>query len=205
MGNSIFNIQQDYIDLMNEIEEREGELSPELEEQLAINMDKFEDKMCSYADLIDFLKSQINMNKDKMAAISKLSNTSSNLIDRLKRNMRDALQLYGEEGKSGNKTLAIDSHKFYTRKNELVRVDDELAFMMKNDYVDSTVSLKIPKHQLDIILEGLSKVLDPDSINIHEDIHWKNAIDKRSLKADLKNKVEVDGAILYRDDNIIIK
>ena len=202
---SIFKLQQEYLDMMNEIEDNEGELTPELEEQLAINIDSFEDKMGNYADLIDFLKSQVTMNKDKIEAIVKLSNTSSNLIDRLKSNMRDALQLYGEDGKSGNKILNIEGHKFYTRKNELVRVQDEMTFMMQNDYVNSTVSLKIPKKQLDEVLEGISKILDATSDDIHEDIKWTNAIDKRVLKADLKANVEVDGTMLYRDDNIIIK
>ena len=202
---SIFKLQQEYLDMMNEIEDNEGELTPELEEQLAINIDSFEDKMGNYADLIDFLKSQVTMNKDKIKAIVKLSNTSSNLINRLKSNMRDALQLYGEDGKSGNKILNIEGHKFYTRKNELVRVQDEMTFMMQNDYVNSTVSLKIPKKQLDEVLEGISKILDVTSDDIHEDIKWTNAIDKRVLKADLKANVEVDGTMLYRDDNIIIK
>jgi len=202
---SIFKLQQEYLDMMNEIEDNEGELTPELEEQLAINIDSFEDKMGNYADLIDFLKSQVTMNKDKIEAIVKLSNTSSNLINRLKSNMRDALQLYGEDGKSGNKILNIEGHKFYTRKNELVRVQDEMTFMMQNDYVNSTVSLKIPKKQLDEVLEGISKILDVTSDDIHEDIKWTNAIDKRVLKADLKANVEVDGTMLYRDDNIIIK
>ena len=36
-------------------------------------------------------------------------------------------------------------------------------------------------------------------------IAYKYSIDKRKLKADLKLAVEVDGAMLVRNDNIIIK
>ena len=49
---SIYNIQQELLDIFNQIEENEGEITPELEEQLRISKDEFEDKIRSYTGVI---------------------------------------------------------------------------------------------------------------------------------------------------------
>lgn len=45
---SIFNIESEYLELMQEIEYAEGELTPELEERLTINKEDLEKKAVSY-------------------------------------------------------------------------------------------------------------------------------------------------------------
>jgi hypothetical protein len=202
MGKSIYGLQSDYLELMHQIEELDGELTPELESELTINIDSFEDKMGSYTDLIDFLKSQLLMNKDKMNAMTTLNNTTNNLIDRLKGNMRDALQLYGDDGKSGNKTLDIGNHKYYTRKNEIVTIPNEETFLIQNDeYINVNVTEKFTKDELIELIHFVANMRSKELT----DIAYKYSIDKRKLKADLKLAVEVDGAMLVRNDNIIIK
>lgn len=48
----IFKIAQEFLDLLNEIEELEGELTPELEERLKINAENMSSKMEGYCKLI---------------------------------------------------------------------------------------------------------------------------------------------------------
>ena len=200
--NSIFRIQQEYLDLINIIEENEGELTPELEEQLAINIDDFEAKMDSYSNVIALLTGEIATIKVETDRLSKLSNTKSNLVNRLKTNMRDALMLYGDDGKSGNKTLDIGTHKFYTRKNEKLYIPDEDKFLSFNrEYVDVIVKEKINKDEFKMFKSLLKHTREDEEL----EVKYNYTIDKRKLKADLKNKVEVEGVNLIRDDNIIIK
>ena len=49
---SIYNIQQDLLDIFDQIETNEGEITPELEEQLHISQDEFKDKIRSYTCVI---------------------------------------------------------------------------------------------------------------------------------------------------------
>jgi len=199
---SIFNIQQEYLDLINLIEENEGVLTEELEEQLSVNIDNFEDKMESYSNVIALLSGEASIIKTEMERLSALSRTKLNLVTRLKTNMRDALQLYGDDSKSGNKTLDIGTHKFYTRKNEVLELSNESSFLAFNtDYVDVTLKDKLNKDEFNLIKSTLKESRKDDDLALL----YTYSIDKRRLKADLKDKVDVDGVRLIRNDNIIIK
>jgi len=37
MKNTLYDIKQEYLELINQVEELEGEITPEIEEQLTIN------------------------------------------------------------------------------------------------------------------------------------------------------------------------
>lgn len=201
MNKSIFKIQEDYLELMHTIDELDGELTPELEQELAINIDEFDDKMNKYADLIAFLNSQIQMNKDRIAALSKLADTSNNLINRLKSNMKDAIQLYGDTGKSGNKTLDTGEHKFYTRKNEVVKIDNLDLFIAGNDeYVRCKITENFDKTQLVKLIKAIKEIKGNDDI-----VKYTAEPNKSKIKKELKDKVEIDGAMLIRNDSLIIK
>ena len=198
---SIFRIQQEYLELMDEIEET-GELTQEQEEKLAINIENFEVKMNDYTNVVKQLNGDCTMIDDEIQRLNDLKIIKQNLIIRLKTSMRDALLLYGETGKTGNKILDLGTVKFYTKKNEVVIIPDEDRFMLKNDYVNSDVTLRIPKANLDDTLEHLEKRYGKIALN---DIKYNNKIDKTTLKEDLKNKVDVDGASLVNNPSLIIK
>ena len=53
---NIWQIQQDLLDIFNELEDNGGELTPELEEKLAVTQEDFKNKIKSYGEVI---KSQI--------------------------------------------------------------------------------------------------------------------------------------------------
>ena len=57
---NIFEIEQDLLSIFDEIEENEGELTPELEEKLAITQENFKNKVESYINLIKIKDGEIN-------------------------------------------------------------------------------------------------------------------------------------------------
>ena len=57
---NIWQIQQDLLDIFNELEDNGGELTPELEEKLAVTQEDFKNKIKSYGEVIKSLKGEID-------------------------------------------------------------------------------------------------------------------------------------------------
>lgn len=198
MSRNIFKLQQEYLDLMDSIEEAEGELTPEMEEQLAINIDDFENKMRSYTGLIKYLDNDATLISDEIDRLRKLQSTKNNIIAKVKGIMRDAIQLYGDKGKSGNSVLDLGDIKFYTRKNEVVKIYNEDTFLLTNDYfVRTKINGNFTKADAIKLLDTLREY--------NPDVKLNYEINKIDLKAELKSGGIVDGVSLIRNDNLIIK
>lgn len=209
MGQNIFNIQEKYLYLLDkyedieliENEDEQAEAIAKFEKEVAINIDDFEEKMRNYAYVIFNLKGESTIIDDEIDRLTNLKKSKENTIKRLKEVSRDALLMMGDNGKSGNKVLNLGDIKFYTRKNEVVTLSDEDLFLFDNrEYVNATINTKISKDNLDGVLAVINQTLPENEFT-----DYKLTIDKRRLKADLKDAVEVEGATLVRKDSIIIK
>lgn len=94
---SIFDILDEWKDIREQLEESEGELTPELEEALAINRNDIHDKVESIFYVIDKYKSEeafIKGQEDRLAAKKKVY---VNIQNRLKNLVDIAVANYGEE------------------------------------------------------------------------------------------------------------
>jgi hypothetical protein len=52
MKTTLYNIEQEYLNLISEIEALDGELTPEIEDQLNINKEQLESKSVAYLQVI---------------------------------------------------------------------------------------------------------------------------------------------------------
>jgi hypothetical protein len=198
---SLYSIEAQYHQLMLEIEENEGELTDELLEELKINEEELEFKVKSYISFIAHLKGEEQAIKDEKARLSNRQNVVNNLIDKLKSNLKDATVLFGEEGKSGNKVLAYDTCKLYTRKNEVVEIRDESKFILNTDTgVYATLKTKFSKPDLIKLIPFIKQLKGKEF-----DVDYNYSIDKTRIKSELKVGVEIPNVALVRKDNIIIK
>ncbi len=193
---NIFNIQEKYLSLLNEIEENDGLLEDGQEKELSIVEEELEDKLKSYYYIIKKLEGESKLIDDEIKRLSDAKKVKSNIIARLKTNMRDAVILFGETGKSGNKIIDYGTIKFYTRKNEVLQFSNIDNFY-NVDYINYKFNENLSVEQFNTILKELN-------LNSN-DIKFNTTIDKRKLKSDLKDKVEVDGVLLVRSDSILIK
>lgn len=193
---SIFNISEEYFQLMNEIEESEGLLTEDIEQRLKINADDLEDKLKNYYYLIKTIEGTVVTIDDEIKRLQTVKSIKTNLIHKLKNTVKDAVMLFGEDGKSGNKVIDYDTIKFYTRKNEQLKFNDIDSFFNTN-YINYSITEKLTNDEFIKILEALG--LQSDSLK------YKVTINKASLKSALKDKVEIEGVSLIRNDSIIIK
>jgi hypothetical protein len=128
---SLLELTQSQLTLIATLEETGGELTPEIEAQLAINKDQLTEKICAYQEVIvryastrDAAKAQI----DRLAATSK--HCQSN-IDRLEYYMLEALKAYGQQDAKGIYRLEAISEdnvvNLATRKSSSVEITDKDA------------------------------------------------------------------------------
>ena len=114
---SLFNIQEDFNDLMRTIEEAEGEITPEMENALKINENELQKKGIGYLEVIK-QKEAFNLLVDnEIKRLQGLKKTNSNSIERLKDSLLNAVNLFGE--------FTIGTITFKTRKSQRVIITDE--------------------------------------------------------------------------------
>ena len=79
---NIFNIKQELLSIFNELEENDGELTPELEESLNIKQEEFKDKIKSYTNVVKMLENDIVGIKAEKARLNDLQKSKEKTIER---------------------------------------------------------------------------------------------------------------------------
>ena len=123
---SIYNITTELEDIFLELEENGGELTPELEEHLAITQDNLKSKLDGYRKAYTVLNLEAESCKKEEQRLAVLRKTKENNAERLKSVMLDAVITYGDLGKSGNKVINLVDSKLYTKNSKCVEIDENL-------------------------------------------------------------------------------
>ena len=116
MKKSIYEISNDYLNLMNEIEQAEGEITPEMEAQLKINEGELQSKSIAYLAVIKEREAFVTQIDEEIKRLTALKKRNNSLVDRLKENILNAVNLFG--------TIETQFNKFSIRKSESVEVLD---------------------------------------------------------------------------------
>lgn len=145
---SIYNITAELEDIFLELEENDGELTPELEERLAITQDNLKEKLNNYRKAYTMLNLDAESCKKEEQRLACLRKTKENNANRLKSVMLDAVITYGNLGESGNRSIDLFDSKLYTRNSKCVEVDESLNQIF-----------------IDLVLEHLQSLWDNDMID----------------------------------------
>jgi len=116
MKKSLYHIENEYLTIISQVEELDGELTPELEEQLTINEKELQNKSIAYLEFIgskEALNVRVNDEIKRLQAVKKSNDT---LVKNLKNRLLDAVKLYGN--------FEVGLTKFGTRKSSSVSVED---------------------------------------------------------------------------------
>lgn len=124
---NIFNIQQELLTIFDEIEENGGELTPELEEQLNITQEEFRNKIKSYSSVIKMLENDISDIKEEKSRLNDLQKSKEKTIERLKKIMIDAVELFGDTTKSGGKYIDYGTGKVSIRNVQSVEIEENIT------------------------------------------------------------------------------
>lgn len=133
---NIFNISQELEDIFSQIEENGGEITPELEERLAITEDKLHDKLDSYRRVYSKFISDAKTCKEEETRIAKLRKTKESQAERLKDTMLAAVQQFGALGKSGNRLISLPDAKLYTKSSACTEVNLNRSSILMQLFLD---------------------------------------------------------------------
>lgn len=143
MGKNIFNIKQEYIDLIDQIETSEGEITEDVSTLLELNKEDFKEKMDAYAGLIKILEAEIELAKDRIKSYQSKIKAKENTIERLKKVMLDALETLGDTNKAGKKILKTDEWSYFIKETPTVDIDP-IQFTINNDKTHAYLSVEVP-------------------------------------------------------------
>jgi hypothetical protein len=93
MKKSLYQIEQEYLDLASQLEQ--DELTPEIETALAINEAELQGKAVAYAYVIKQSEHDVQAIKDEIARLQALAKSEEKKADRLKAAISQAMQFYG--------------------------------------------------------------------------------------------------------------
>ena len=116
MKTTLYDIKQEYLELINQVEELEGELTPEIQQQLTINQNELQNKTIAYHSYIlskDSFNMQIDSEIKRLQALKKRNN---NVIENLKSRLIGAIQTFGD--------FTVGTNTFGLRKSERVEIED---------------------------------------------------------------------------------
>ncbi len=126
MKKSIYQISKEAAEIINALEETEGELTTEMETALAINQNELQEKAINYAYAIKSMEDDVTTINEEIKRLQAIKTAKNNAVDRMKDSVKNAMQLYGIE-KLTSPTLTLS-----LRKSESVEVD--LVEGLSNDF-----------------------------------------------------------------------
>lgn len=124
---NLWQLTQEEMAFISMMEETGGEITPEIEEDLAIRRENWEDKAHSYTKLILKLESDIETASAELKRIQDLKKTKENTLKRLKTSLRDSLMIFGRpDAKSGVMRYETPLFKLSIRTSNAVEIIQDL-------------------------------------------------------------------------------
>ena len=129
---SLYTIEQNYLTLVENLIENGGELTPELETELAITKQDLQNKGVCYGFIVKELEGNIDLIDLEIKRLNALKKPLVNSIDRLKNNLSQAMQMFDVT------ELKTPLLKINFRKSESVEVTD--IDLLDADFVKTTIT-----------------------------------------------------------------
>ena len=131
---NIWQIQQNLLSIFDELEENGGELTEELEQQLAISQEDFRSKVENYTNVIKSVKADIAAIDQESKRLAELKKSKTAMVDRLSKVIIEAVDKFGDTTKNGGKFFDYGTGKVSIRNSQKVELDDDKAKCMANEY-----------------------------------------------------------------------
>ena len=129
---SLFAISAELENIFFEIEEAGGEVTEEILAKLAITEENLKQKLDGYRKAYTAISLEADACKKEEARIAAIRKTKESNAKRLKNSMYEAVVAYGETGKSGNKVINLVDSKLYTKKTEVVVINEDILLTFKD-------------------------------------------------------------------------
>ena len=119
MGMTLYNIAADMLRILDELEENGGELTPELEEALALTSENFDNKAVGYIEAARKYRDLAANSAERIKEFQRIKKTAENTEKRLKERLLFAMQAFGD------KSREVGEYKISIRNSVSVFIEDE--------------------------------------------------------------------------------
>ena len=131
---NIWQIQQDLLAIFDELEENGGELTEELEQQLAITQEDFRSKVENYTNVIKSVKADIAAIDQESKRLAELKKSKTAMVDRLSKVIIEAVDRFGDTTKTGGKFFDYGTGKVSIRNSQKVELDEDKADAIADEF-----------------------------------------------------------------------
>jgi hypothetical protein len=118
MKTTIFQIEQNYNQLAEQLIDNDGELTPELSEQLAITEEQLQNKSVAYSFVIKQMDADVDIISAEISRLQNLKKQREKASDYLKERIKHAMDTFQID------EIKTPLVKINFRKSETVEVDD---------------------------------------------------------------------------------
>lgn len=123
---NIFNISKQLEQIYLEIEDNDGEITPELYDALAITEANFKSKIQQYSELVKQVEYDVDAIDKELEKLQDLKKRKQHSIDSINRLLITFVNKYGDITKSGNKFIDFGTGKVSTRHTKKCVTNDTL-------------------------------------------------------------------------------
>jgi hypothetical protein len=200
---SLYQIRIDHLTLIQEIEDNDGELDEEIEKQLALTNEEFEDKAVSYGlvvkhfdDEADIIAKEIQRLSTRLSAVNKRK-------ELFKERLSEAMKQFGYE------KIETPILKLSFRKSASTEVSETFSNMLLMYF---NCSFEINKEKVDEAFKVLDKEKDADELqllslltDLQGCFNVKPSFVKTPITNLLKAGIKIPGASIKENKNLQIK
>ena len=192
---SLYNIQEELLRIFNNIEENDGEITDEQCNLLEIKQEELKSKLSNYVKAIKSWDGDITSCKIEEQRIANVRKKYDNRIKRLKESMLQAVSMFGEQGKTGNKFIELPTIRLFTKSSNSVELDDVRIKIFISEferYIRELVSSGIMYTEQDVDLQGILDCINANCIAEHgEEFKRFTLTDLTTIKLEISTTMNI--------------
>lgn len=180
---NLFNINNNWLAICNEILASDGEISDELYNELLAIEEERDEKLNNICKLVKYLGSNNDIISDEINRLKTLKDANDRLTDRLKSLIIDTLKLHNLQGKSGNYSHKLPLYSIWTTNRDSVEIKEEI--LVDYNPISGTKSNRFIKYNVIGEFDN-EEVLSMNSVVDITENNVVPKIDKKELKEFMK-------------------
>jgi len=123
---SLFKTNEKYKDIINTIYEAEGELTEDIQAQLALTLDDRDAKSIAYRETISDINAENEQISEEIKRLQALKNRNLNVVTALNKSLLKSVQLFGK--------YKVGTVSFSSRKSQRVEVSKDVIDILPDEF-----------------------------------------------------------------------
>jgi hypothetical protein len=188
------NVGREYLDVLKELEENEGEFTEEIIERLAVNEDDFADKINTFNAIIEDLDSQIDKGKLYIKSVTAKNKTKEKTIEYLKNVLQTTLIKFGDQNKTAKGDISyvkeFDNFKIQASPIRSIFIDQYLKPNDSYGVFKTSISVDFKKAiEITKAIPNIKFEFSPDKSILKKKLEAKEIIEGAKIEVNHRIKI----------------